>query len=80
MYMNSLRRLNRRLDILRAAGAIADYRIMRLRESYAVQVFPGDTLMAGEELHQFVAEMLGSDIKAEHIAVVTAADQPSRSH
>jgi hypothetical protein len=76
--MSSLRRLNKRLDILRAAGAIADYRIIGLRNHFAVHVFPGDSLM--EELHQFVVDTLGSDIKAEHITVMAAPDEPNKSH
>lgn len=36
--------------------------------------------MVKEELHQRGAEMLGPDINAVQIAVVTVADQPSGKH
>ena len=54
-------RLERRLEILRAAGAIADYRIVQSSGPLCVQVRPGDSL-TGEELRQFVVSMLGTDV------------------
>ena len=65
--------------MLRAAGAIADYRIVRLQDQLLVQVLPGDALMDPQELRRFVSEMLGSDIK-DQLAVVEAETPSVRSH
>jgi hypothetical protein len=66
--------------MLRAAGAIADYRIVRLQDQLLVQVLPGDALMDPQELRRFVSEMLGSDIKVDQLAVVEAETPSVRSH
>jgi hypothetical protein len=70
--MSSLQKLASRLEILRAAGAIGDYRIIQFRDQFGVEVSPGDSLMMGEELQRFVVEMLGSDIKPEQIRIRSA--------
>jgi hypothetical protein len=76
--MTSLGKLAKRLNILRAAGAIGDYQIIDLGDRFAVQVCPGDSLMAGVELQRFVAEMLSSDIKPEQIFVESAEFRPAK--
>jgi hypothetical protein len=76
--MMSFGKLTRRLNILRASGAIGDYRIIDLGDQFKVQVSPGDSLMAGVELQWFVAEMLGSDIKPEQILVESAELRPAK--
>jgi hypothetical protein len=62
-------RLERRLEILRAAGAIADYWIVQSSSPLCVQVRPGDSL-TGEELRQFVVSMLGTDVTPDQIIIV----------
>lgn len=64
-------KLNRRLEIMRAAGAIADFRITETPGRALIEIQPGDSL-EGEELHDFVAEMMGSDRKHVQIVVVAA--------
>jgi len=70
----TISKLKRRLDILRTAGAIADYRIVHSSGRLSVQVRPGDSLM-GEELRQFVGSMMEADLMAEQISVVTTFDR-----
>ena len=70
----TISKLKRRLDILRTAGAIADYRIVHSSGRLSVQVRPGDSLM-GEELRQFVGSMMGPDLMTEQITVVAAFDR-----
>ena len=53
---------------------------MRLQDQLLVQVLPGDALMDPQELRRFVSEMLGSDIKADQLAVVEAETPSVRSH
>jgi hypothetical protein len=76
--MTSFGKLAKRLNMLRAAGAIGDYQIIDLGDQFAVQVCPGDGLMAGVELQRFVAEMLGSDIKPEQILLESAELRPAK--
>jgi hypothetical protein len=66
-------KLRRRLEILRGAGAIADYRVFESEGQLSVQVQPGDSLI-GEELRQFVLSMLGADITPEQVTVVSTFD------
>lgn len=61
--------LRKRLNILRAAGAIADYRVVSSSGRSVVQVSPGDSL-AGDELRTFIAEMMGADLARDQITVV----------
>jgi hypothetical protein len=67
-------KLTRRLNILRAAGAISDYRIVHSSGRLSVQVRPGDSLM-GEELRQFVGDMIEADLMTEQISVVSTFDR-----
>jgi hypothetical protein len=64
-------KLNRRLKIMHAAGAIADFRIIQTSGKALIEIQPGDSL-EGEELHDFVAEMMGSDRRRVQIVVVAA--------
>src|SRR5215475_2841978 len=50
-------KLKNRLEIIRAAGAIADFRITQTSGRTLIEIQPGDSL-EGEELHDFVAEMM----------------------
>ena len=68
--MKKASELERRLEILRAAGAIADYVIVSSSGPLCVQVRPGDSL-TGEELRQFVASMLGTDVTPDQITIVS---------
>ena len=62
--------LERRLEILRAAGAIADYKIVQSSGPVCLQVRPGDSLR-GEELREFIVSMLGTDVALHQIEIVT---------
>jgi len=64
-------KLNKRLEIMRAAGAIADFRITQTPGRAVIEIEPSDSL-EGEELHDFVAELMGSDRKHVQIVVVAA--------
>jgi hypothetical protein len=68
-------KLERRLNILRNAGAVADYRIVQSSDRLSVQVLPGDSLLMGEDLRQFVGSMMGADLATEHVTVVTTFDK-----
>jgi hypothetical protein len=69
--MKNRSELEKRLKILRAAGAIADYTIVASSGPLCVEVRPGDSL-TGEELRQFVAEMLGTDVRPEQIIILSS--------
>ena len=69
--MEILGRLNRRLKTMHAAGAIGDFRIIQTPGRALIEVQPGDSL-EGEELHDFVTEMMGSDRENVQIVVVAA--------
>jgi hypothetical protein len=60
--------LERRLEILRAAGAIADYKIVQSSGPMRLQVWPGDSLR-GEELREFIVSMLGTDVTLHQIEI-----------
>ena len=66
-------KLKKRLEIMRAAGAIADFRITQSsgRGGPLIEIQPGDSL-EGEELQDFVAEMMGNDLEHARIIVVAA--------
>ena len=72
-------KLERRLNILRNAGAVADYRIVQSSDRLSVQVLPGDSLLMGEDLCQFVGSMMGADLATEHVTVVTTFDKSDGS-
>ena len=40
-----------------------------------MQVLPGDSLLMGEDLRQFVGSMMGADLATEHVTVVTTFDK-----
>jgi hypothetical protein len=65
-------KLNRRLKIMHAAGAIADFRITQTSDKALIEIQPGDSLLVGEDLHDFVAEMMGDDRRHVKIVVVAA--------
>jgi hypothetical protein len=58
------------LQILRAAGAIADYKIVQSSGPVCLQVRPGDSLR-GEELREFIVSMLGTDVTLYQIEILT---------
>jgi hypothetical protein len=68
--MEDLLRLNKRLEILRAAGAISDFTITQTPGRPLIEVAPGDSL-EGEELYKFVCEMMGTD--RDQIQLIVAA-------
>jgi hypothetical protein len=43
------------------------------------QVLPGDSLLMGEDLRQFVGSMMGADLASEHVTVVTTFDKSDGS-
>ena len=53
-------KLERRLNILRNAGAVADYRILQSSDRLSVQVLSGDSLLMGESS----ASLMGADLAA----------------
>ena len=71
LSMQDFGKLTRRLEIMRAAGAISDFRLMRTPGRALIEVQPGDSL-DGAELHDFVSEMMGSD--REHVQIVVVAE------
>jgi hypothetical protein len=56
---------------VRAAGAIADFRIAQSSGRTFIEIQPGDSL-EGEELRDFVAELMGNDLEHDQIIVVAA--------
>jgi len=64
-------KLKKRLEIMRAAGAIADFRIIQASGRTLIEIQSGDSL-EGEELHNFVAEVMGNDRGHVQVAVVAA--------
>jgi hypothetical protein len=58
---------------MRAAGAIADFRITQSSGRAFIEIQPGDSL-EGEELQDFVAEMMGNDLEHAQIIVVAAIE------
>jgi hypothetical protein len=64
-------KLKKRLEMMRVAGAIADYRITQSSGRALIEIQPGDSL-EGEELQDFSAEMMGNDLERDQIIVVAA--------
>ena len=62
-------KVEKKLEMLRVAGAIANYRLIINLNRTAVEVQPGDSL-TGDDLRQFVAQMIGDDLEPDQISVV----------
>ena len=62
-------KVEKKLEMLRVAGAIANYRLITSQNRAAVEVQPGDSL-TGDDLRQFVVQMIGDDLEPDQISVV----------
>src|SRR6476469_10864255 len=62
-------KVEKKLEMLRVAGAIASYRLTTNENRAAVEVQPGDSL-TGDDLRQFVVQMIGGDLEPDQISVV----------
>ena len=62
-------KVEKKLEMLRVAGAIASYRLITNQNRAAVEVQPGDSL-TGDDLRQFVVQMIGGDLEPDQISVV----------
>jgi len=53
--------------------------LFKSSDRLSVQVLPGDSLLMGEDLRQFVGSMMGADLASEHVTVVTTFDKSDGS-
>jgi molybdate transport system substrate-binding protein len=67
--MGAQTKVEKKLEMLRVAGAIANYRLITNLDRAAVEVQPGDGL-TGDDLRQFVVQMIGHDLEPDQISVV----------
>jgi molybdate transport system substrate-binding protein len=62
-------KVEKKLEMLRVAGAIANYRLITNLDRAAVEVQPGDSL-TGDDLRRFVVQMIGGDLEPDQISVI----------
>ena len=71
-------KVEKKLEMLRVAGAIANYRLIKNLNRTAIEVQPGDSL-TGDDLRRFVVQMIGDDLEPDQISVVETVGSRSAS-
>jgi molybdate transport system substrate-binding protein len=71
-------KVEKKLEMLRVAGAIANYRLIKNLDRTAIEVQPGDSL-TGDDLRRFVVQMIGDDLEPDQISVVETVGSRSAS-